>query len=430
MKIKEVLSPFGKSGNIYLFGAITQGLAPVALTPFLTRSISADQFGQISVLNSLGLIVSILLSFGVPIFISRSYILEKSLKKPIDKLVNVTTTTYLFMSIFVFILFKITNLMIFLNLSIGLLFAIYQIGLPILRARNQSTLFASYSIINTLLPSLFIILFFKYFSRLLDLFFYGAFLAAIVGIIFLNKKSQIKISNSFIYNAIKTGAPILPHMLGMIALVNIDKVLFGSIKDESTAGFLQVIMLVGLSPIFILSALNHAWLNQILEQLKKINTKSLNQINKTIVKLLIICSLIIIFLFYSNSIIIEFLNPNIIVDFNISSSVMLSAISSFMYVIYLANTHILTWSKHFWVLGISTPSAVLVQSLSIYFLVDRFNYLSAALGFGLALTVQILFLELFNFYQKNSQIINYKYKLFAIFTFWIIAILIVFQTNF
>jgi hypothetical protein len=101
-----------------------------------------------------------------------------------------------------------------------------------------------------------------------------------------------------------------------------------------------------------------------------------------------------------------------------------------MYVIYLANTHILTWSKHFWVLGISTPLAVLVQSLTIYLLVDRFYYLSAALGFGLALTVQILVLELFNFYQKNSQIINYKYKLFAIFAFWITAILIVFQTNF
>jgi len=415
MKIKEVLSPFGKLGNIYLFGAITQGLAPFVLTPFLTRSVSVNQFGQISVLNSLGLIISILLTFGVPIFISRSYILEKSLKKSIDKLVNIITSSYLFISIFVFILFKLTNLMIFLNLSIGLLFAIYQIGLPTLRARNQSTLFASYSIINTLLPSLFILFYFKYFSRVLDLYFYGALFAAIVGIIFLYKKSQIKISNSFISNAIKTGAPILPHMLGMIALVNIDKVLFGSLKDESTAGLLQVIILVGLSPIFILSALNHAWLNQI---------------NKTIVKLLIICSLLIIFLYYSNSILIEFLNPNIIVNLNISSTVLLSSISSFMYVIYLANTHILTWSKHFWVLGISTPLAVLVQSLSIYLLVDRFYYLSAALGFGLALTVQILVLELFNFYQKNSQIINYKYKLFAIFAFWITAILIVFQTNF
>ena len=35
-----------------------------------------------------------------------------------------------------------------------------------------------------------VIFFFKYFSRLLDLFFYGAFLAAIVGIIFLNKKAK------------------------------------------------------------------------------------------------------------------------------------------------------------------------------------------------------------------------------------------------
>ena len=80
MKLKEIIAPFGKAGNIYLIGAITQGLAPVLLTPFLTRNISTVEFGQISVLNSISLIISIIFTFGIPIVISRSYILEKNKK--------------------------------------------------------------------------------------------------------------------------------------------------------------------------------------------------------------------------------------------------------------------------------------------------------------------------------------------------------------
>jgi hypothetical protein len=34
----KVLMPFGKSGNIYLLGAIGQGLGPIILTPILTLS--------------------------------------------------------------------------------------------------------------------------------------------------------------------------------------------------------------------------------------------------------------------------------------------------------------------------------------------------------------------------------------------------------
>jgi len=35
--VQKVFMPFGVSGNIYLFGAIGQGLGPVLLTPVLTR---------------------------------------------------------------------------------------------------------------------------------------------------------------------------------------------------------------------------------------------------------------------------------------------------------------------------------------------------------------------------------------------------------
>ena len=55
----KVLMPFGKSGNIYLFGAIGQGLGPVILTPILTRMLSVQSFGEITFIISFAAILSL-----------------------------------------------------------------------------------------------------------------------------------------------------------------------------------------------------------------------------------------------------------------------------------------------------------------------------------------------------------------------------------
>ena len=58
--ISKVLMPFGKSGNIYLFGAIGQGLGPVVLTPILTRILDAKSYGEINFITSCAAILGIL----------------------------------------------------------------------------------------------------------------------------------------------------------------------------------------------------------------------------------------------------------------------------------------------------------------------------------------------------------------------------------
>jgi O-antigen/teichoic acid export membrane protein len=426
--LKDIISPFGKSGNIYLFGAISQGLAPVFLTPFLTRSISPIEFGQVSVLNSIALIISIIFSFGIPIVISRSYILEKDQARNINQLVNKVTTTYLLLSLFLYLVYKFIEVKYVLFLSIGLIFAIYQIVLPTLRARDEAFKFALYSIINTLFPSLTILIIFIFYSNIYDLFFLGALVSGIIGKILSHKKTKHKLIFKYIKDTIKLSLPILPHMLGMVALINIDKVLFGELKSESSAGYIQIIMLVGLSPIFILSALNHAWLNQILEQLKKVNSKVFKEINTTIRNLFILCTLIIIVLFIFGEKILFFLNPNIVINENVIKTLQLALMTSFLYIIYLANTHLLTWNKQFWILGVTTPITILAQSLIIYFYIDELNYLSASVAFGLALLLQIIFLEIFNNFNSLNKIIDLKIKLISILIFCFFSFYFIIET--
>jgi len=72
----KLFMPFGLAGNVYLLGALGQGIGPVLLTPILTRRLSITDFGEVTFVTATASILGILFSFGLPIVISRSYILE------------------------------------------------------------------------------------------------------------------------------------------------------------------------------------------------------------------------------------------------------------------------------------------------------------------------------------------------------------------
>jgi hypothetical protein len=115
----------------------------------------------------------------------------------------------------------------------------------------------------------------------------------------------------------------------------------------------------------ILSALNHAWLNQILLQLKDNSKKAFDDLNSTILRLFALSGLLVILLAVLNKPIIGVLNPKLELTYEIQKTIVLTSIAAFIYVLYLANTHLLTWQNKFWVLGITTPSAVFLQSVVI-----------------------------------------------------------------
>ena len=212
-------------------------------------------------------------------------------------------------------------------------------------------------------------------------------------------------------------------MFAMMALLNIDKVIFGQEIGKSFSGFLQVMMLVATAPIMILSALNHAWLNQVLLQLKDNSTNAFLALNTTITKLLGLSFLLIISIVALNSQLIKFLNPNLKITSEVSKTIILTSLCSFIYVIYLANTHLLTWLNKFWVLGISTPLAVIFQVIVIYLTIDSFGYLSAALGLGSALTLQILLLQIARNKTESRNAIKPVWQITPLVIFWSVAVL-------
>ena len=94
-RITNVFMPFGKSGNIYLFGALGQGLGPVVLTPILTRILDVESYGEITFITSFAAILGILFSLGLPIVISRSYVLEEESRPSITRWFKQITISYI-----------------------------------------------------------------------------------------------------------------------------------------------------------------------------------------------------------------------------------------------------------------------------------------------------------------------------------------------
>jgi O-antigen/teichoic acid export membrane protein len=417
--------PFGLAGNVYLLGALGQGLGPVLLTPILTRRLSVTDFGEVTFVTATASILGILFSFGLPIVISRSYVLDEKSRPSIISWFN--KVIYLYLALSILILLINPNSIYAYIFSIALTFSCMQLILPLARAQDKSVSFALISGLGTLLPSIAIIFnsFTESFMTNLSALQIGSLLVAILSLLMVRTKvGRNAILNKYdLKNSLRRAYPILPHMFAMMALLNIDKVIFGQEIGKSFSGFLQVMMLVATAPIMILSALNHAWLNQVLLQLKDNSANAFLALNATIAKLLGLSFFLIISIVALNSQLIQFLNPNLKITSEVSKAIILTSLCGFIYVIYLANTHLLTWLNKFWVLGISTPLAVILQAIVIYLTIDSFGYLSAALGLGSALTLQILLLQIARNKTESRNAIKPVWLITPLVIFWSVAVL-------
>ena len=427
--LRETLTPFGLKGSIYLLGAVGQGLGPIFLTPFLTRQLTPQEFGQVTYVSAVAAVVGVILSLGLPIVISRSYVLDSKSRVTISSWNKALVSIYLALAVILFILNLNQFSVVTSILSISLTFGIIQLLLPFARARNQSSVFVSISIIGTLLPGLVIIIsgFWQVQDNPTQVLNLGSIISSII-VILLVRDFHLSRSINKKYNlikSIKTGLPILPHMLAMIALVNVDKIIFGKNLDIESAGYIQILMLVGTAPIMILSALNHAWLNQVLQSLKSNKNKAYKSINEIVSKLFIICFILLFVIIIFLNIILEILNPYILSNRIDTQVVVLSASASTLYVIYLANTHVLTWAKKFWILAISTPISVLVQSIVIYLTLEDLGFLSAGLGLGIALTLQNIILDIFQQRTLGNSVISLRLKVLGFMPFWIIFLIFI-----
>jgi O-antigen/teichoic acid export membrane protein len=418
--LSKIFMPFGNAGNIYLLGALGQGIGPLVLTPLLTRSLVPQSFGEITFVTASASILSILFSLGLAIVISRTYVLHEESRNSINYWFRNITFTYVLVSV---LLISIERYSIYLNIfAISLAFACVQLSLPMARAQNKPTIFAIISIANTLLPTAFILinLKIKFFASNLLALQIGAIITSTFSYILVSQRHQINktLKEYNFKSSLKSSITILPHLFAIIGIMNVDRLLFGLAQDKTYSGFLQIIMLVATAPILILGALNHAWLNQNLVQLKENPTLGFKHINLIIKRLLVLSFLISAAIYILLTPIVNLLNPNLTITQQIRETILLTLLSSGIYIIYIANTHILIWKNRFSYLAITTPLALLIQVIFIQLLIHDYGYLAAAIGFGSALTIQVIMLAWIRRKLNLREAIDSKIMIFTIAIYW------------
>jgi O-antigen/teichoic acid export membrane protein len=190
--------PFGRSGNIYLISALGQGLGPIFLTPVLTRVLDTKTFGEIAYVTSAASLLGILLSLGLPIVISRNYVLEVDSRSSVLKWFK--QIVFFYISLAFILIFFINESVILATLSMSFGLASMQLILPLARAQNKATQFATISTLGALLPGLIVILnsYFSFIGNELIALVIGSTLGAIISSLLIWTKSlDKKVSKKF-----------------------------------------------------------------------------------------------------------------------------------------------------------------------------------------------------------------------------------------
>ena len=155
---------------IYILGSSLQALIPFLIIPSLTRNVSQSSFGLLMVMISLATVMSFIVSFGIPIVLTRELVFDKLNSSTYKDLASKIQSVLLWVSIII-ILLIITGgfsekLEIFLfSFSVASSLAIVQIQLSILRAEFKAKSYAFLAISSTGIPLLVTNFFSLYGSR-------------------------------------------------------------------------------------------------------------------------------------------------------------------------------------------------------------------------------------------------------------------------
>jgi hypothetical protein len=68
---------------------------------------------------------------------------------------------------------------------------------------------------------------------------------------------------------------------------------------------------------------------------------------------------------------------------------------------------------------------VLVQSVVIYLTLEDLGFLSAGLGLGIALTLQIIILDIFQQKTLGNSVISLRLRIIGFMPFWIIFLIFI-----
>ena len=295
-KIRTLLkTSLFKTASIYTGTNVIRKAIPFLLLPILTRYLSAEDYGIVSMFAVVVSILTSLVGVNTHGAIARNYY-DKS-KDDLKVYISSTMMILLYSLTFISIVFLIVGrfiaelsslplIMLWVALAIAVGRYIMRVTLVLWQVQKQAWQYGFFTIsnsaVNVLLSLLFVVgLGFAWQGRIYaQLITAGLFL--IIGVIFLlkNKWLGLKTNKDDLIDAFKFGLPLIPHIIGAILITMIDRFFITYYVGIAETGIYTVGYQIGTIISVLATSFNQAYVPWLYEKLKLNSPKVKQQIVK------------------------------------------------------------------------------------------------------------------------------------------------------
>lgn len=290
MKIKRFVNIFNykivRSSAIYTVSNFAVASVPFILLPILTRILSPEEYGVISMFTLVVAYLTIFVGLNIHGAISVRYFDQSNydMKKYVSGalFIAVLMATCMFALIKMFgakieLFTGVPKPWLFAAACVSLCQFVTHVMLVIWQITNNalsySLLRIAHALIDAVLSLIFIYFVFTSWHGRTSGILLAWILIAIAAFIFIYKKGWVvrKLDLDAVKDALKFGVPLMPHSLGALILSLSDRILINSLIDTSATGLYVVAAQIGLVLNLLADSINKAYAPWLMEKLKHRN---------------------------------------------------------------------------------------------------------------------------------------------------------------
>lgn len=404
-----------KNSALYVLANAINSLMPFILLPILTRYLTSEQYGELAMFTTWTGLVTVFCGVNVNASANRKYFELRDSKNEIAKYIYNCLLVLLTGSIFVLILslylaefisdlININKSFIYAGVVVASFNVLIQLRLGQWQVREKPIQFGIFlilfSITNLLLSIVFVVdLNMQTEGRVLGILASTAafFLVAL----FLLRRDDLlslELSAFYIKDAIRFGAPLIPHLIGVFLLLTIDRAFISNKLGATSAGIYMVAVQFSLAASIILDSINKAfcpWLFNIL------NENSVKK-KKIVVKVTYILYFIIIAGVLISFFVSEFLVGMVVGEgfSNVAELVPFLVLGQGLRGMYLLVTNYIFYARKTATISLITIISGCINVLLLVILIDLYGIFGAAYSFIISMSFQWLA----TWYFANSYI--------------------------
>lgn len=376
---------------IYLGGSVLNKAIPFILLPVLTKYLSPEEYGLLSIFQLMISISTAFVGMAVHTNISKNFF--RYSKQQISLMIGniliilfLTTLIYfviiLNISFYHQVIFSVPSNWVTIIPMLSFMFMINTLNLTILRNQEKVYLFGLYEVINTAINMGATIL-------LLVMYHYGWYARAggiiiaytvffIISLLHMNRNGFIvlRYDRDVIKKILKLSVPLIPHVVGGIIISLSDRFFIEKMVSLEMVGIYSVGYMFGMVVVLFTDAFLKAWSPWFYKMLS--DTNSIKKIK--IVKYSYLYILMTFFIAIGISVIAQFIIPNVIDSRYAGAQIYVFwiAIGYAVHGVYKIFFPYLVHINKTSFLGISTVIAAALNLIFNYFLIKYFGAIGAA----------------------------------------------------